>query len=246
VSFASWAVPAIGGDPLTGFLRSVGAYDWFDADQGSQLTLSSGAVQTWTGAKGAAPTQGTAASRPTYAAGSHSWANFDGTDDCLIATSGLPSVPTTGIFEMVAVVRQDVAGADGTIRAVAGFGDTSLNSWYIRRASSGGVNRAQFVVGDGASAQTLTQTSVDLSGAHVVSAWYTGVLNIEVDGSSQASGSFPSVTVGTVRLKLAGSPATSTNNSLPWSGGLNFVAVMPVLTTAQRLQLRTLLTPRTL
>jgi hypothetical protein len=186
---------------------------WWSADD-----LVDGAVTTWTDSIGSlAPTQGTAANRPVRAATSFNSAypgvTFDGTNDRLrIASTGLLPVGTNS-SDIYVVTANDEVGTVATVRYAFGSGAATSNAGRILgRVGISNVNRYRITTST--SATTLTDTSVDLSGPHILGAQFAaGTITGWIDGNAtspaSASTAFDSV-------------ATETAIGATTSGGANF------------------------
>jgi hypothetical protein len=170
----------VGGGAWTPASLGANLLGWIDAEQSGTVTQNATLVSAWAdsvspGSRSFAQATGTL--KPVYnATGLNSRPSiiYDGIDD----ETTLASVPypTSGAFEIWALVKQDALAADATVRNDHRLGQrlgaTTLN---FRRNVVSGVNRAQAAVGNGTSDVTFTNTAVDFSGVCVVRMILDGV-----------------------------------------------------------------------
>lgn len=216
----------------------------WDAENSNSLTLDSGTVTTWVDTVGGiAPTQATAANKPAWSAtsfNSRPGITFDGTNDVLEAgTVSLPSGATD--CELWALVSQSALAADATARTAFGYGNNNM-ARLIQRNVSGGVNRAQGVVGNGAANTSVLETTVDFSGIHVVRVRITPTTTFtSVDDSAETSGAVVPATA-TTRLRIGANANATAGGFL--NGTINFLAVTAALDSTQAALLRAFLKAR--
>jgi hypothetical protein len=219
---------------------------FWDPQRADLITQSAGAVSSFKDTVAAYDTaQATGSSQPAYSATSFNSGpglTFDGTDDFL----GMESVPfPTGAnpCEIWALVDQTALVADTNVRRAAHYGGASINaSRGIGRSVVGGVNRASVFVGSGSAVTQVDNTSVILSGRHVL----RGVIGatearIDVDGVAGTPTSVVPAT-DTTRFRIGASSNTSAANF--WQGGIGGVLVTAPLTDAQAAQLLAFLKAR--
>lgn len=149
---------------------------YWDANRGDLISVVNNGVSSWKDVvAGYDLTQSTANRRPFYSPTSFAGApaiNFDGIDKFLVGTgadllAALPSGSTPS--EIWVLVTQEALPTDTSTRYVAGYsGSSVVNGRAIARTVVSGANRARGYTGIGASAVTVTDTVVDLSGAHVI------------------------------------------------------------------------------
>lgn len=209
---------------------------WWDLEQASSVTITSGAVQTWTDVIGGlAPTQGTAANRPAYNAtgfNNRPVATFDGTNDVLVvsSTGGMPSGTSTG--EMWALIDQTALVADTTARMPFAYGaSTTGNGRQLQRIVETGTNHFRASGGNGTANINAGSPAVDLSGRHVIRS-IIGATTItgEVDG---VAGTSTALTVNTLTTRTTiGANAAAAGSSF-FQGGINSILVTALLTAAQ-------------
>lgn len=146
---------------------------WWTADDAASITNVSGFISSWADqVSGAALTAGVGL-RPAYSATSFNGspaADFDGTDDTLVMSAGLPTLPAdTSPSEIWLVVSQDQLVAVTTAAVIAGYGTTGNTvSRTVNRNVVGGVNRAGARTGTGAGSSTDDNILTDFTGRHVV------------------------------------------------------------------------------
>lgn len=205
----------------------------------STLTLSGSNVTTWASQiSGLAPTQATSGFKPTWSAtglNGKPAVTFDGTDDYLtIASLGnLPSGATGS--EIWALVSQDALVADASVRVPFGYGNATAAARYAVRRVVTSTNRAGSVTGDGATGQTLNNTTVDFSGIHLVRARFEAtqtLLSLD-DGTASTLSVVPNTATSRTTI---GANATASLSG-PWKGSIADLLVTSLLTTAQATQL---------
>lgn len=181
------------------------ALGWWTADRSDLITLSGSQVTSFRDVYNAYDAvQGVSASRPVYGATGFNGVpglTFDGTDDELtLASYPFPSGASPSI--MRSVVQQDVAAGVAGITIAFAMGDLAVQSRRIGRTSSGGVNRAQLTVGDGATTLSATGSVVDFSGRHLVKGVFGGTSSdlVTDKGTPTNVAGIPSTSATRVRL----------------------------------------------
>ena len=194
-----------------------GLYAAWDPEEPAFLSLSGGAVATWTDyARGAAPTQGLGAARPAYGVSDFNGRPIitpDAGDDQLTLTGVPASIPTGATpFEIWCIWNQTSLVADTTSRCAIGWGAAATTGVVLRRAVISGVNRADMFVGNGSTGINPANLNVDFSGRHVVRAVVDGVnARVDVDGvAGTPLAVVPSI--GTTRLRLFSTYVTTAAN----------------------------------
>jgi len=184
--------------------------------------------------------QATAASQPAYSATSFNGRpgfTHDGTADELTCTASglLTQLGGAASYEMWGVVDQTALVADTTTRTFLSVGAANATTRRAGRAVVSAVNRANAATGDGVSATTVNNTSVDFSGRHVVRVKFTATgTTTEIDGVTMTeSAVVPSTTATRVRIGAA----ANTSASLFWQGVWNAVAFTGPLSAAQAAQM---------
>jgi hypothetical protein len=183
------------------------------------------AVHSWTGlVTGANLAQTTPLLKPVYdpvGLNGGPCIIFDGIQQYLTCTDAafmalLPIGSTA--CEIWVLCSQDVAGADGTTRHVAGYANTSVvNVRSLARLPVTGVNRARIYTGTGAAATVATDTAVDLSGIHVMRGIFGSTQSsIEVDGNTAVSATVTPVTSAPLLFRVGAIPASAASNW--WQG----------------------------
>jgi hypothetical protein len=206
---------------------------WIDAEQPATITQAATLVSAWTdsispGSRSFAQATGTL--KPVYnAAGLNSRPSivYDGIDD----ETTLASVPypTSGAFEIWALVKQDALAADATVRTIIAWGNgTGATTLSFRRNVVTGVNRAQAAVGNGTVTTTITNNVVDFSGVCVVRLLLDGVNGqIEVNGTAGTPAAIAPASLSTTRTRIGASASTSAN--VFFQGGINNIAITTAL-----------------
>ena len=166
---------------------------------------------------------------------------FDGADDEV----SLPSVPFptgAGECEVWALVDQTAPASDATLRVALGYGNDTNSCRRIRRQVISSVNRGTTVVGQGASAVTVADTAVDLTGRHVIrSRIEAATAYVAVDGNATTSAAAtPSTGTSVTRI---GGTETATASSF-WQGQVAAVLVTAPLSAAQAASLTAYLKAR--
>lgn len=218
-------------------LGSAGSYNYatalgsdllaaWDATRLDLITQSGGLVSSQKDVvAGYDAAQATGSLQPAYSSSGYNGAptlSYDGLDDRL-ATATNPFAGLTS-FEMWAVVSQDALAADTSGRTIISFGGAGTTAQAsLRRVVTGGVNRAQSQVGNGAASISVADAAVDFSGRHVVRGRVTPTtLFFSIDGGAEVSiAATPVIGVGMCRL---GSLANTTAANF-WQGLLPFIAV---------------------
>lgn len=141
------------------------------ADDASRITVATGGVSSWVGQKsGWNLAQATSGYRPQYSATGFNGAPAivpDGNDDYLeLANPALPG--NADPVEIWAVAGQGSLVADTADKTLASYrGNSGLTQRTLQRVVSGGANRAQGAVGNGASTLPVTNAA-DFSSRHVL------------------------------------------------------------------------------
>lgn len=218
---------------------SLGAslYAWWDAQRTDLITASGGLVSSWRDSVAAYDaTQAVGSARPTLGATSFNGTQgitTDGTDDELTCTSSalLAQLGGATSYELWGVVDQTALVADATQRITLSVGNANATTRRTGRLVSGGVNRAIASTGNGSAVTTVTNTSVDFSGRHVLRAISTATeTSIEVDGVTMTpSAVVPSTTATRVRLGAGANIAAGTF----WQGVFSSLLFTAPLTASQ-------------
>lgn len=176
-------------------------------------------------------TQSTSGARPVLNA--DGTLTFDGSDDFMERTdsTGLPNGTTPG--EVFALVRQDALAADATSRMLLSYGGGAAASRRtLQRTVSGGVNRAQALVGNNSTSVAALDPNVDFSGVHVAHAYVTASLvGMALDGGTATTNSV-SVNTQTTRIRLGASTATTAASF--FNGRVAEILVTTALSVANR------------
>jgi hypothetical protein len=203
---------------------------WWNADD-----LSTGAVTTWTDSIGGiAPTQGTAANRPTKAAtsfnGAYGGVTFDGTNDfLLVASTGALPIGTNG-SSIHALVSQDQAAAVTTTRAVLSYGQSGTRA--LQRIVTTGTNRLRMTD----ATTSVSDTTHDFSGAHIVSGRFDAAVGTPMfDGKATSPAS--AALVFNTGAGNTGIGASATGLSNFWLGVIRHIFVTNPLSVANRQKL---------
>lgn len=167
---------------------------------------------------------------------------FDGSDDELTLAS-VPFPTGANACEIWALVDQTALVADTTDRRVFSYGgNANATSRQMRRVVATGVNRARIASGDGAVAADVTNSSVDLSGRHVMRGIVRAAdIQIDVDGVASLTAPVTSAT-GTARTRIGANTADSAGGF--WQGQIAAVLVTSTLSADQASQLLTYLKSR--
>lgn len=223
---------------------AVAAPPWTPLDLGAKLVAwwnagdtVNGAVATWTDRVSSIATTATAGLEPISAAtsfnGAYRGLTFDGTDDCLVATSfaALPSGATAG--EIWAIANNTAAGASTGGKAIIryGSGAASATNRGLQRNSVTSVNRAQGTDG----ITNLTDTAIDFSGPHILGGWWSGTTEFgRIDGRDFSPASTTIATLATTagRLRLGAFNLTSASGF--WQGIISDIFVTTALTGTER------------
>jgi hypothetical protein len=215
---------------------------WWDAEQVSTISESSGAVTEWRDLmRGYAPTASTTA-RPTYDATGFNGRpvlTFDGVANCLTLT-GVPTGLPTGASpcELWALVDQ-TSLATGNNRVVFGWGDGSaagVSNRFMSKTVSSSANRARVGSGNGTVLTASVEATMDFTGRHVVRAVIDGTnIRIEIDGVASVKAAAAPVTA-TTRFRIGSFFAASASGF--FGGGMNSLLVTTMLddTVAARLR----------
>jgi len=211
----------------------------WDAERIDKITLSGGTVVAWTDVVGNYSLgQGVGAARPAYSATSFNGrpgVTFDASDDCLTMAS-MPFPSGAVGSEIWALADQTALPADLATRTLMGCGGgVAATSRRCTRISTGGVNRAQAIVGDGVGGVFPNNTMVDLSGRHVMRAVFgPTATRMEVNGTAGAPLSAVPAT-GTARVTM-GASEVSTPGAF-WGGVISAVLITQPLSEAQEADL---------
>lgn len=150
-----------------------GLLAFWDAEDPASLELSGASVTNWTDRRsGYVVTQATAANKPSYDATALNGrpAVFGDAVDDRLALVPVPAALIGVAIEIWLLVDQQALVADTTARGLFYIGSSGSNNRIgISRSVSAGVNRANLVVGDGASFTVMTP-SIDFSGICVLRA----------------------------------------------------------------------------
>ncbi len=209
----------------------------WDAEVPAQFTLSGTNVITWTdGVATCSPTQSTTANRPTLSAtvlNNRPAVVFDGSNDSLVLAS-TPFPTGANPCEIWALVKQDALAADNLAGVILTYGGgTNATNRIVRRMVTSGVNRLGGLTGTGA-APTVSNTSVDFSGIHVIRYVATGTQQrVDIDDNTGTSGSAVPTT-GTTALAIG---ATTGGGGQFFKGAINMIVVTTILTTEQATQM---------
>lgn len=216
--------------------------EFWDAEYASQLTLNGAEVVTWaSGKSGLAPTQATAASRPTYNAtglNGRPCTVYDGAAQQL-TVSGVGNMPTgANTCEIWLLGSQDALAASSGGRVAFSYGNGGVVGQLrsVGRVSSG-ANRLNVVMGTGAADIMLTGTVVDMSGTCLIRA------RME---ASQILGTLNGTAEGATAGTLGGTPTTRTRIGAfassgviaLWLGKISAIYVTNLLTPAQAIPLQ--------
>lgn len=217
---------------------------WLDA--GYPLTLSGGAVQTWTDiAAGYAFTQGVSASRPAFGAASFNGGpgvTFDGVDDGLtLASQPFPSGANS--CEIWALADQTTLVADAGSRTVFAYGGNSSNTARsLRKVVSGGTIYAAAPIGTGAGATTVLGPASDWAGRAIVRA-QIGAANTTVSKAGSA-GTATAAAPSTGSTRACIGYATTDTPAAFWQGIVASILVTAALSADQAAALTTYLQRR--
>jgi hypothetical protein len=195
--------------------------EWWNADDTNRLSISGGAVATWTSVKGLALT-GAGAGR-AWSATSFNGApgiTFNGTDDVFSATAAQGRIPNTSGFYMFGVVQQDALPADATTRIILNTGTSNGARKYLSRFVVSAVNRVR---GGVDTSTTSTGATGDFSGRHMVAARFeAATLSTYFDGAADGSVAAAPVT-NSARARIGANQAGTGNF---WSGKMRDVMVV--------------------
>lgn len=195
----------VGGSPVT--ILGASLLGWWTADRADLFTLSGAQVSAWRDVvAGYELSQAIGGSRPLFSATSFNGApgvTLDGSDDELTLAS-TPFPTGANPCEVWAIVQQDTAVGDATLRRLFSYGGNSANTRRtVNRALVGGVNRANITAGTGAAEPTTTNTNVDFSSRHMLRAQFTGTaIPVDVDGVAAAAPTAAVPATGTTRTRM--------------------------------------------
>lgn len=207
----------------------------WNVDSTTLLTLVSARIMNWKDQVAFTDlVQSTSVSRPEYFSGgflSGPVASFAGlTQQMAREPSGLPSGASASELWLI-VDQKQLVSTDTNKRGAFTWGDTDANSRLVSRVVVGGVNRVQVSAGNGTTETTLTDSTVDFSGIHVIRAVWTGsTMLLSIDRSPLISTSIIPNTAST-RIRLGAIPSGVINNT--WFGGIKEVAVTQLLSAGE-------------
>lgn len=194
-------------NPVTELGSDLIAY--WDANRGDLITSEANAISAWVDVVGGfSLAQGTADYKPLYSPTSFNntpGITGDGVDDYLTCTdAGLLAALPTGAnpSEIWVLFSQAALPADTTERFAVAYGGTSLiTGRAISRIVTSGTNRTRSRTGNGAASTNISDTVVDLSGAHVVRQVVGATsTSLYIDGGSAVTASVvPSTTASRLR-----------------------------------------------
>ena len=126
--------------------------------------------------------------------------------------------------EIWALCSQDALPADTTTRHVASYGGSSLvTGRSISRTVNTGVNRTRTYTGIGASATNVNDTTVDLSGIHVLRGVFGATdTSLSIDGGTNGSAAAVPATTNS-RLRIGSLNASGPSNH--WQGEIAAVLI---------------------
>lgn len=207
----------------------------WDAERSDLITHAGGAVSSWKDTVAAYDmVQATSGSQPVYNATAFNGRPaliFDGVDDYLNMESQ-PFQSGSQPGELWGLVDQAEPTSNTTIRRIIAFGREDLIGRAIRRIVQGGVNRTQVQAGNGTLNFGAVNTSVDLSGRHVVRGTFAGTgIRVAVDSPVLSAETSLVPATDTTRVRIGVSAANSPVGY--WSGSIAFVAVTDPLTDLQ-------------
>lgn len=223
---------------------------WWTADRADLITLSGAQVTSWKDVvAGYDAVQAVSGSRLIYGATSFNGMpglTADGVDDEMTCAdagllAALPDAAEPG--EIWGVAQQNALVADSSPKILASYGGaTSPTRRGLERVVATGVNRGRIVTGTGASAPTVVDTAVDLSGRHVMRGrWAVTDNGVAVDTSAEVTAAaVPATTV--LRLRIGAISNTAAANF--WSGVVRDIVVTGPLSAAQIAALKAWALPR--
>ena len=205
---------------------------FWDAEALGSLSLTAGAVDSWTDTKnGYVLSQSTAARKPTYGATSLSGrpgVTFDGADDYLeMAVSPLPIGATP--MEAWAIWRED--GPTSAISRIIWRYGGSTSPFYrsMLRNNASATQNLSVSAGDGISASASAVRDEDISGVHVLRGLFEAHrVRASVDGSNYTSASIAMNTPAGILRVGASTASTPANFAQGCLGGLLFTKQLTV------------------
>lgn len=216
------------------------------------LTVVSGAVSAWRSVKnGFVFSQSISTSRPVYQQDGFGGAPgllFDGVDDVMYCAetalrSALPANADPG--RSVAIVSQLAPAADGELSRYAichGNGSSTARRLGRSYISSPPANRARLATGDGSSAITRTDTSVEMSSRHVIQGVIgVGTHQVLIDGTGSTVSSTTPATANN-RASVGASEAAVAASF--WWGHVRDILFTKALSTEKAAALLTWALPR--
>ena len=212
----------------------------FDAERADTLMLSGNLIDAWRDlVSGQAPSQSVGGSKPALSATGFNGrpeAAFDGGDDYL-SLVGVANLPTGAApCEIWALVRCTGDPASTSARNVIAWGNDTNTSRRLRRTVSGGVNRAQAVVGTSGAPSIPANLSVDFTGIRLVRLIIDGsTVGVQVDENlANPVAAIPMT--GNAFLRIGSQEGSGPGGY--WQGGINSIWVIdptkPEWTTENR------------
>lgn len=225
-SGGGWSPAALGSSLLA----------WWDAERSDLITQSGGLVSSWKDiVTGADAAQSSGSLKPAYSATGFNGRpvlNFDGTDDQLSIASPPATLPIgAAACELWVAVNQTALGSDVNNRFAFSYGaNVSTDNRSIERVSTTSNNRANVRCGNGTSAFSSSQGTVDFSGLHIERAVIDGAnIWVEIDGiASTPTACVPASTA--TRCRIGANSGSSPGNY--WQGGINSALVTGLLSAA--------------